>query len=127
MSRTESFNPNIIIVEHFDKIKNNIDVITETLLCNQNLNEAQRKILNDLRQEKLDKIDEIKDKTLARVNFDEFQYLSKWTHVIDDATLSFEEKCERIKESLIGHDCFLMHDNHNLIFLIVSQLFTSRD
>ena len=77
MSRTESFNPNVIIVEHFDKIKNKIDVITETLLCNPDLNEAQRKILNDLRQEKLNKIDELIGQTLASVNFDEFQYVSK--------------------------------------------------
>ncbi len=113
MSGTESFNPNVIIVEHFDKIKNRIDIITETLLCNPDLNEAQRKILNDLRQEKLDKIDELKGQSLASVNYDEFQYVSKWTHVIDDATLSFEEKCERIKENLIARDCFLMHDYHN--------------
>jgi hypothetical protein len=41
----------------------------------QDLNEAQHEILNDLRQEKLYKIDEIKEQTLARVNFDEFQHV----------------------------------------------------
>jgi hypothetical protein len=42
-----------------------------------------------------------------------FNTCQKWAHVIDETTLSFEKKCERIKENLIAHDCFLMNDYHN--------------
>jgi hypothetical protein len=39
-----TFNQHILINEHFDKIINNIDVITETLLENSEHNSVKRKL-----------------------------------------------------------------------------------
>jgi len=59
----------------------------------QDLNEAQHEILNDLRQEKLYKIDEIKEiKLWLELILTNFNTCQKWTHVIDETTLSFEKK-----------------------------------
>ena len=64
MLKIESFHPRVIIVDHFNDITNQIDIKTELLLCDQNLTENDREILNKLRQTQLEKIDEIQKKKL---------------------------------------------------------------
>ncbi len=111
MFRNQSFNPKLIIADHFDEIKNQIDIETETAVCEINLNENDRKILNDLRKEQLETIEKVQEKNLLNINFSAESFASKWSHVIDDSKLTFEQKLERIKEKIILTDCVLIEDS----------------
>jgi hypothetical protein len=66
MFKHKSFNPKVIIVEHFDDVKNQIDIRTETILHENShvLSENRQQCLNKLRQNFLDKIDQVKEKNL---------------------------------------------------------------
>ena len=111
MPKNKSFHPNLIIVDHFDEVKNQIDIKTETLLDNQCLDEQQRNALNELRQKQVEKIEEAQNKNLSKVNYDEEAFKLKWSHVINDRRLSFERKIEILKVELILIDCVLIEDN----------------
>ena len=110
MNKNKSFLPKLIIVDHFDDIQNQIDLKTEALLCSQNLNENDRKIFNELRQNQLEKIKDVQERNLSRVTFDEEAYKLKWEHVMNDTKLTFEKKIEILKEELILFDCILIDD-----------------
>jgi len=112
MNANKSFHPNLIINDHFDDIKNQIDIKTETLHCGQNLIQDDRQILNDLRQQQLNKIDEMKSKNLSLVKYDEDKYKSKWNHVLANVTLTFEQKQDILKKELIVFDCILIRDDN---------------
>ena len=62
MLENQTFHPKLIISEHFDEIKNQIDIQTETLLCDKNLCEADYKILNDLRHRQLETLEQVQPK-----------------------------------------------------------------
>ncbi len=47
--KIQSFHPQVIIVDHFDNLINQIDIRTETLLENQILPEETRSKLNEIR------------------------------------------------------------------------------
>ena len=49
----------LILSDHFDEIKNQIDIQTETFLSDKNLSESYFKNLNDLRHRKLDKLEQV--------------------------------------------------------------------
>ena len=112
MLKFESFQPEVIIVDHFGEIVNHVDIKTETLLCEKSLSEDKRKTLNNLRDEQLKKIKEIQERNLFNVKFNEDAYESKWSHVINDCILTYEEKLEAIKEELILFDCVLIEDKN---------------
>ncbi len=67
MFQHKSFNPKVIIVDHFDEVKNQIDIRTETIFHEKShiLNENRRQFLNKLRQTLLDKIDQVKEKNFS--------------------------------------------------------------
>jgi len=111
---TQSFHPRVIIVDHFDEIVNQIDIKTETLLENQTLAEETRNKLNEIREKQIQKIDEIKELNLNSLpqKFKEEEYREKWSHVIDDNSLEYKSKIDRIKENLILFD-FVLLENEN--------------
>jgi hypothetical protein len=131
MLKIQSFQPNVLIVDHFDQIKNKIDIKTETLLQEEafKTSESDQKILNELREEQLNKISEIQAKNLSLVEFDENAYQSKWTHVIDNRSMSYEDKVDIIKEELILVDCLLIDDSDfkSGISLFVTPWFFNRN
>ena len=111
-----NFQPRVIIDDHFDEIKNQIDIKTETLLCDQSLSESEKKTLNDLRDEQLDAIKSVQDRNFANLNSkhdddttDSFQL--QWTHVIENSSMNNEKKLEAIKKDLIILDCVLIEDD----------------
>ena len=120
LNHAEDFiHPNLIIVQHFDEIKNQIDIETETCLQNLilksqeesteeevNLNNEKQNNLSNQRQKQLEKIDQVQDKNLERVKFDK----EKWTHVLDDVLMTYEQKLEIIKENIISFDCLRIND-----------------
>ena len=108
---SKDFRPRVIIDDHFDEIKNQIDIKTETLLCDQSLNESEKKDLNDLRDEQLEAIKQIQVKNFSNLdNCDDETYKLKWKHVIDNNSLKYEEKLDIIKKDLILFDCVLIED-----------------
>ena len=110
MNKNKSFHPKLIICDHFDEIKNQIDIKTETLLQKQTLTDNDRNALNIIRNEQVEKIEQIQAKSLSKVQFDEDDYKLKWSHVLDDGALTLEEKFEIVKEELICEDCVLFED-----------------
>jgi hypothetical protein len=113
---TQSFHPQVIIVDHFDETIHQIDIKTETLLEDQSLTEETRKRLNGIRDEQIKKIGEIKELNLKHLpqKFNEEQYKEKWSHVIDDNSLEYKQKIDKIKANLILFD-FVLLENGNVI------------
>jgi hypothetical protein len=114
MFKHKSFNPKVIIVDHFDEVKNQIDIRTETILHEKShiLSENRQQFLNKLRQMFLDRIDLVKEKNLSLFtsNIDEEAFKTKWNHVIESDQLEFEQKIEKLKEDLISLDCVVISD-----------------
>jgi len=116
----ESFHPCVIIDAHFDALINRIDVKTEEIL-EKKIQNRNKKIkltdddspsgdaLNQLREKQLKQIEEIKEINLK--NFEKFnleEYETEWSHIIDNASLVYREKIDRIKEEIIAIDCILL-------------------
>ena len=111
MNKIESFHPKVIICDHFDATKNKVDIIIETLLAKINLSEDLTNVLNELRRDQIDKINEIREINLNHVKFDEDQFRIEWKHVLsDDCLLDYNQKVEMIKEKFISIDCILVAD-----------------
>ena len=114
MFKHKSFNPKVIIEDHFDEVKNQIDIRTETILHEKRniLSEKRQQFLNDLRQTFLDKIDQVKEKNLSLFTSynDEEAFNLKWSHVIESDQLKYAQKIERLKEDLISFDCIVISD-----------------
>jgi len=108
----QSFHPKIIIVDHFDELINQIDIQTETLLSDQSLNEETKNEINDLREKQIEEIKELKKLNLNHLPpiFNEDEYRQKWAHVIDDNSLEYKHKIDKIKEQLIEYDCVLLEN-----------------
>ncbi len=114
MFKHKSFDPKVIIEDHFDEVKNQIDIRTETILHEKShiLSENRQKILNNLRQKFLDKIDQVKEKNLSLFTSynDEEAFKTKLNHVIESDQLAYEHKIESLKEDLISFDCIVISD-----------------
>jgi hypothetical protein len=114
MFKHKSFNPKVIIVEHFDEIKNQIDIRTETILHEKSHIPSQNRqqFLNKLRQTFLDRIDQVKGKSFSKFASynDEEAFKTKWNHVIESDQLEYEQKIESLKEDLISFDCIAISD-----------------
>ena len=112
----QSFHPKVIIVEHFDELINLIDIRTETFLENEITPEEKRNELNEAREKQLELIGEIKELNLSHLpqEFNEERYREKWSQVIDDDSLEYKDKIDKIKEDLILYDCILM-ENHRRV------------
>ena len=114
MFKHKSYNPKVIIVDHFDKVTNQIDIRTETILHEKRniLSENRQQFLNKLRQTFLEKIDQVKEKHLSKfasIN-DEEAFNLKWKHVIESGLFKYEETIESLKEDLISFDCIVISD-----------------
>jgi hypothetical protein len=114
MFKHKSFNPKVIIEEHFNEVKNQIDIRTETIFDEKShiLSENRQQYLNKLRQKILDKIDQVKEKNFSLFTSynDEEAFNLKWNHAIESDQLEFEQKIESLKEDLISFDCIVISD-----------------
>ena len=119
----QSFNPRLIIVDHFDELINQIDIKTETLIEEREKSIKRRKTeiegeknisnkINELRETQIEKIKELKESNLRHSKATEDEFREKWSHVIDDKSLEYKQKIDKIKEELILEDCVLL-DNPN--------------
>jgi hypothetical protein len=112
----QSFHPKIIIVDHFDELINQIDIQTETLLSDQSLHEKTKNEINDLREKQIEEIKALKELNLNHLplKFNEDEYRQKWAYVIDDNSLEYKNKIDKIKEQLIEYDCVLLEDKNQI-------------
>jgi hypothetical protein len=108
----QSFNPRLIIVDHFDDIINQIDIQTESILIDQSLQEEKINEINETREKQIEEIKELKESNLniLPLKFNEDEYRQKWAHVIDDNSLEYKHKIDKIKERLILFDCVLLQN-----------------
>jgi len=110
----QSFHPEVLISNHFDNIKYQIDINTESILEKLEkltVSSEEIKIFNDVREKQIEKNSEIELYNLNLVKFDENEYKLRWQHVIDDGSLDYDKKIDLIKETLIFKDCILMGDS----------------
>ena len=141
-SQNQYFHPELIIVDHFDDIINQIDIKTESFTSKKIL-ELDEKIyiykwagieietlledqslidINEAREKQIEKIKEIKQLNLSHLaqKFNEDEYRQKWSHVIDDPSLEYKHKIDKIKEELILYDCVLLENPEIYILWITS-------
>ena len=112
----QSFNPRLIIVDHFDEIINQIDIQTESILMDQSLQEETKNKINETREKQIEEIKELKELSLSHLpqQFNEDEYRQKWAHVIDDNSLEYEHKLDKMKEELILNDCVLLKNSNQI-------------
>jgi len=108
----QSFHPRFIINDHFDNLINQIDIKIETLLENQSLTVEKRNEINEIRDKQIEKIKEIEQINLQYMssNIDETEYEEKWSHILQNNSLDYQQKIDQIKdkENLIHFDCVLL-------------------
>ena len=100
------------IIDHFDDVINQIDIKTETLLMDQSLTEEIRKELNEIRDEQIEKIKEIKEINLNLLQNNE------------------EEELELDLEKLIHFDCVLLEQPKSVngyVIWITSWFYNEKD
>lgn len=100
---TETYSSNLIIVEHFDEIKRQIDIHTETLLSKTEIDCDEKEKINKL----ICAIEKIQDVNLNLSSQREFD--SKWKHVFAANDKDNGQKEELFKEDLIKIDCLIIH------------------
>ena len=122
MNLNETFHPRLIISDHFDKLINQIDIYTETFIHEnffkdtndqEEMDEDLIKI-NKMRDNKIKKLTEMKQKHLSHwthLNSSDFE--TEWFHIINDSTLRYDEKLNKIKEKLIFSDGILIEANND--------------
>ena len=110
MQKLETYRVNLIIDEHFEKIKNQLDIFIEQLILDNHEDEAFLKELNSIRLKQISLIEEIKKFNLKPSEFDEEAFLTKWDHLIQDESMEYDAKLDLIKPDLITHDCVLIED-----------------
>jgi hypothetical protein len=119
MFNHKSFDPKVIIEDHFDEVKNQIDIRTETILHEKShiLSENRQQFLNKLRQTLLARIDQVKEKnfSLFTSNNDEDAFNLKWSQIIESDQLEYEHKIEILKEDLISFDCIVISDDKSAL------------
>ncbi len=99
-----------MIIDHFDEIINQIDIKTETLFLDQSLTEEIRKELNEIRNEQIEKIKEIKEINLN--------------------ILQNEEETKEDLEKLIHFDCVLLEQpksENGYVLWITSEFYHQQD
>ena len=110
MFRLETFNINLIIDEHFNKIINQLDIYIEKLILDTNPDEAYLKELNSIRAKQILQIEAVKQFNLQSRDFTEEAFLAKWDHLIQNESMDYDAKMDFIKSDLIKHDCVLIED-----------------
>ena len=121
-NRVESFHPRLLIDNHFDALINRIDVKTEELLQHlvKSVTSSKEKFnpkkkfndLNDLREKQIKEIEQIKEINLKSFeHFNEEEFQKKWLELINDNSIKYEQKMERIKEEIIVADCVLLEES----------------
>ena len=116
--RDESYAAKAIIVDHFDTLINKIDIQTEELLI-ESSNDTNKLKLNQQRQELLEKIKEIEDLNLKSILHTEKRIEEKWTNLIENKLIKYEEKIDILKLDLIKVDCIIKEDDNFEIKLSV--------
>ena len=105
-----NFHSHLIIIDHFDDIINQIDIKTETLFQNHFLTDETRNELNQIRDEQIEKINELKEINLN--------------------LLQKNEEEEEDIEKLIHFDCVLMEPTttlNGLVLWITSGFYNQQD
>jgi hypothetical protein len=129
-NQNKSFHPRLIITDHFDLIINKIDIKIETLLLDQSLTKERINELNKSRQEQIYIVKEIEKINLDQQEFNLNDYDQKWSILISDPLLEFEQKIDKIKQEIISIDCVLLEQSttvNGLNLWITSEFQNKKD
>ena len=113
-NENQCFHPRLLIADHFDLIINQIDIKTESLLCDQSLLEETRNKLNEIRETQIEKLNELKELNLKHLKSKEEEFSEKWSLVKNDSSLEYKHKIDKIKEELIVEDCVLLENPNEI-------------
>ena len=103
-----------LIVDHFDGIRNQIDIHIETLLGDNGLNKKDRKSLNDIREKQLEKIDEFQHASLSQLNtLGEPAFEREFAQLINDSSLNYDQKKERVLSRFIFNDLIMIENSES--------------
>ena len=105
-----TYNPRLIIVEHFDAIINRIDVRIEEIILDTSPSPDELRQLNELRRAQIKKLEEVKEHNLAKNSYTEETLEAKWKALFDDENIEYMAKLDMIKHDLIVIDCVLVND-----------------
>jgi hypothetical protein len=110
------FHPKLLITNHFDDIVNQIDVKTEsyleTLIKSKSWSKQKQNQLNKIREKQINLIQEVMQLNLNFLSRNEYE--EKWSQIIDEISLDFQQEVDEIKEKLIHFDCILLEQPRNL-------------
>ena len=113
---SQIFHPKLLITNHFDDIVNQIDVKTEsyleTLIKSKSWSKQKQNQLNKIREKQINLIQEVMQLNLNFLSRNEYE--EKWSQIIDEISLDFQQKIDEIKEKLIQFDCILLEQPNNL-------------
>ena len=138
-SRLETYNVNLIIVDHYDTIINHLDIHIEKLIARcirhsskkGGLNvDPQIQRINDERRELIQRITQIKEQTLAANANTQESFDLKWAELISDTSVAYAYKLDLFKSDLIRTDCVLMKDlksRSNISMWIMPCFMSDRD
>jgi hypothetical protein len=104
-----NFNKNLLVIDHFDEIINQIDIKTETVLLDQSLTKEKRNKLNELREKQIQKIKEIKEINLNLLQNNEQEELEDLKKLIHFDCVLLEQP----KNSLNGFDLWITSGFYN--------------
>ena len=105
--------PKFLIVDHFDGIRNQIDINTETLIADPTLKKEDKEILNEIREKQLEQIDEVQQASLSELNqLSEKDFENEFAQLINDSSLNSEEKIRKVLSRFILNDFFLIEQQN---------------
>ena len=105
-----------ILSEHFDIIKNDIDIHVEKLLIEiTDCNEVEK--INKERNVIIEKIELLKSYNLTEIRFKQGIIEQKWKKLIENRSLSYEFKSNILKEDIVRLDCLIIFNTSNFIGL----------
>ena len=119
MTKKQSYHPIVLIQNHFENLKNKIDLKIGKLLEDNNLNENNRAEIECIRKRQIEKVEEIKN-----IN------LNNWLCNCKGQSFGYDSNLELIKENLIINDCFDLDDplsKTNLVIWITDWYCSSND
>lgn len=113
MSRDDSIlasNPRTLINNHFKRVLDELDIITNKIVKNH----LQEELLNEISLMKKCLISDIHQVIKFNINnyeMNEYKIRQKCKEIIQDQSLSNEFKIDLLNEELILNDCFLIHNS----------------
>ena len=115
----ETYDVKLLISEHFDSIINKIDLKAENKLLNYLNDVDTTRIINEERNELIERVEEIKQINLDANQNTQKNFEEKWNPLINNENIPYENKLDVFKRDLIKKNVVLARDSDFLIELSI--------